>query len=68
MKTLTLNIEDSKYGFILNLLKKYDFVQIVTKGNELTNKQKQIAGNRLDELISGKTGTIDWEQIKEMLR
>jgi len=68
MKTLTLNIEDSKYGFILNLLKKYDFVQIVTKGNELTNKQKQIAGDRLDELISGKTGTIDWEQIKEMLR
>jgi len=68
MKTLTLNIEDSKYGFILNLLKKFDFVQIVTKGNELTNEQKQIAENRLDELISGKTGAIEWEQIKEMLR
>jgi hypothetical protein len=68
MKTLTLNIEDSKYGFILNLLKKFDFVQIVTKGNELTNEQKQIAENRLDELISGKTGTIEWEQIKDMLR
>jgi hypothetical protein len=67
MKTITVNVEDSKYDFILNLLKKFDFIKIVNKENVFTEAEKQILNKRFEEISNEKIAPVDWEKVKNML-
>ena len=69
MKTITIHIEDSKYGFFINLLKRFDFVKIDTEDNSKTFSatQKKLLDQRLDELLNEKVNSVDWETVKSML-
>ncbi len=70
MKTITIHIEDSKYSFLINLLKRFSFVQIEQEEDTevFTEKQKRILDQRLDELLKGKTETVDWESLQDILK
>ncbi len=70
MKTITIHIEDSKYSFLINLLKRFSFVQIEQEEDTevFTEKQKRILNQRLDELLKGKTETVDWESLQDILK
>ncbi len=70
MKTITIHIEDSKYSFLINLLKRFSFVQIEQEEDTevFTGKQKRILDQRLDELLKGKTETVDWESLQDILK
>ena len=49
MKTITVNIADTEYQFVIDLLKKFDFFQIVEEESEieLSNEEKQMLDKRL---------------------
>ncbi len=70
MKTITIHIEDSKYSFLINLLKRFSFVQIDQEDDAevFTEKQKRILNQRLDELLEGKTESVDWESLQDILK
>ncbi len=70
MKTITLNISDTEYQFVIDLLKKFDFVQVVEEESEieLTREEKEMLDKRLQELKTGTAQAIDWKTVKEMLK
>jgi len=68
MKTITLNIDDSKYSFVIDLLKKFDFIKIVEEKDVLTDSQKRILDKRLNDITTGKVDTVDWEDVKDFLK
>ncbi len=70
MKTLTIQVEDSKYASLINLLKRLSFVKIDNDEEVIafTESEKQLLDNRFDELIQGKVDTIDWKIVQEFLK
>ncbi len=68
MKTITVNIADTEYQFVIDLLKKFDFFQIVEEESEieLSNEEKQMLDKRLQELKTEKVQAVDWETVKDM--
>ena len=70
MKTITIHIEDSKYSFLINLLKRFSFVQIDQEEDAevFTEKQKRILDQRLEDILKGKAETVDWESLQDILK
>ena len=70
MKTITIHIEDSKYSFLINLLKRFSFVQIDQEEDAevFTEKQKRVLDQRLEDILKGKAETVDWELLQDILK
>ncbi len=70
MKTVIIHVEDSKYGFLINLLKKFNFISFDTQDEAelFTEKQKKLLDKRLDELLDAKTDSLDWENVQQILK
>ena len=70
MKTLTIQVEDSKYASLINLLKKLSFVKVDSDEEVIafTESEKQLLDSRFDELIQGKVDTINWEIVQDFLK
>jgi len=70
MAQLTLNISDNQINFFLELIKKFDFVRVENKTAplELTEEQKSILDERLENYKNNPTSYIDLEDAKKNLR
>jgi len=70
MAQLTLNISDNQVNFFLELIKKFDFVRVENKTDtvELTEEQKSILDERLENYKNNPTSYIDLKDAKEDLR
>jgi len=66
MKDLVVKIKDSEYNFVVNLLSKFDFIEIEAS-NTLTEEQKLIVDKRYDELKTGKVKGVGWDAIEKIL-
>ena len=66
MKDLVVKVKDNEYNFVVNLLNKFDFVEIEPI-DTLTEEQKLIVDKRYDELKTGKVKGVGWETIEKIL-
>lgn len=66
---LLINIkEQSKLAFILELLRSFDYIDIVNineEENAISEAHKRLLDKRLKEIEEGKTTFRDWEDIKK---
>lgn len=63
---ITVNIEDDKLGFFLELLNHFDFIEIESVQNfELSDKHKDILDKRLEGFEDDSNDAISWEKFKE---
>lgn len=67
MTQLVLNIKDSHVAFFLDLIRRFDFVKIENEkgSNELTDHQKNILDERLNNYQNNPDSYLDWEDIKK---
>ena len=70
MAQLTLNISDNQINFFLELIKKFDFVRVENKTAtvELTEEQKNILDERLENYKNNPNSYIDLKDVKENIR
>ena len=66
MKDLVLKVKDNEYNFVVNLLNKFDFIEIENI-DPLTEEQKLIIDKRYEELKSGKVKGVGWDTINKIL-
>ena len=69
MAELYIKVEDTKLSFLLNLLKKFDFVEVDQKSTEiyLTDKQQKELNRRYEEVINGSAHLISKEKFENLL-
>ncbi len=66
MKQITLNIDESKYQFFLELLSSFDFIEITDNGDskeEIVSNIKQ----GLEEVKLYKTGKLHFRDANELI-
>ena len=65
MAELYIKVKDTKLSFLLNLLKKFDFVEVDQRSTEiyLTDEQQKELNKRYEEVINGKAHLISKERI-----
>lgn len=66
MKDLIVKVRDNEFSFVVNLLNKFDFVEIEAF-DALTEEQKLIVDKRYEELKTGKIKGVEWSTIEKML-
>lgn len=67
MRQLTLNIEDNKYPFFLELLESMDFVR-VQEEFDVSEEHKQMVRNRLKEIENKPERLLDWDKVKHQIK
>lgn len=67
MKDILIKVKDSEYDFFLNLLSRFDFVEL-DKKDFFSDEQKEILDKRYEELKSGKVKGVEWETVEELLK
>ena len=68
MARLTLNISDNHLNFFLELIKRFDFVKVESKSDELTDEQKNILDERLENYKTNSNAYTTIEETKEKLK
>ncbi|MBA4303463.1 MAG: hypothetical protein C0424_04485 [Sphingobacteriaceae bacterium] len=64
MKTLVLNVEESKLDAFLGFLKSLDYVSIADQENWLD--EKSLIEKRLGDLKQGKEPIFLWDDVKDI--
>jgi len=68
MIDLHLKIDENNYDFFIELIKKFDFVEIEQDNDTyLTKKQKEVIEKRKNELLNGEVKGIEWSEIEKIL-
>jgi hypothetical protein len=66
---LTINIkEQSKIDSFLNLIKEYDYIEIISmndKHTEIPSEHKRLLKERLKRIEEGKTSFKSWDLVKK---
>jgi hypothetical protein len=66
---LLINIkEQSKMAFILELLRSFDYIDIINideEENAISEAHKRLLDKRLKEIEEGKTTFKDWDDIRK---
>ena len=63
---ITVNIEEDKLDFFLELMNHLDFVKIESvQGIELSDEQKDILDRRLKYLENNPDDVVDWKDFKK---
>ncbi len=66
MKILIVKVRDTEFNFVVNLLNKFDFVEIEAF-DALIEEQKLIIDKRYEELKTGEVKGVEWSTIEKML-
>ena len=68
MIDLHLKVKDDEYDFVVNLLQKFDFVDVESELNiDLTEEQKIELDRRYNEIISGTAKLMSFEEFEKIL-
>lgn len=66
---LTIDIQEHKLAFFLELLKSFeDFVTVETESEELSDKHKAILDQRLNHYSKHPEDVVDWQVLKAQLK
>jgi Putative addiction module component len=66
---LTLNINDQKAMFFLELLRTFDFVSIETEASdELSSAHKALLDKRLLKYNTQEEASISWEEVQTKMK
>jgi len=71
MKQLTIHIPDGKFQFIIELLRRYQFVKIDSPGNEgfvITEEQKALVNDEIRKIEENPDYLLDWNEVKHQLK
>ena len=65
MAELYIKVKDTKLSFLLNLLKKFDFVEVDQRSTEiyLTDEQQKELNKRYEEVINGEAHLISKKEF-----
>jgi uncharacterized protein YpuA (DUF1002 family) len=65
MAQLVIKVEDNHIGFLVELLQKFDFVEIENLYDvELSDEQKSILEERLIKYKEDPDASVDWNDVK----
>ena len=65
MAQLIIKVEDKHIGFLVELLQKFDFVEIENLYDiELSDEQKSILEERLIKYKEDPDASVDWNDVK----
>lgn len=64
---LTINVDDSRVNFLLELLKSLSFVTIESKGDEMSDEEKKFIEYRMTHHEANRDKAIRWEDLKKQL-
>jgi Putative addiction module component len=64
---LTINVEDSRVNFFIELLKSLAFVTIETKEEEMSDEEKKFIEYRLAHHEANRDKAILWDDLKKQL-
>jgi hypothetical protein len=64
---LLLDIDETQIDFMLDLLSRFDFVTVETKGDELSSEEISFIEDRMAHHIANKDKSIYWEDLKNQL-
>ena len=64
---LTINVEDSRVNFLIELLKSLSFVTIETKEEEMTDEEKRFIEYRIAHHEANRDKAILWDDLKKQL-
>lgn len=64
---ITIEVENNKTDFILELLQNFDYVTVEALPEELSNEHKRIINERLVEYKKNPDIALDWEDVKKEL-
>ncbi len=64
---LTINVEDSRVNFLIELLKSLSFVTIETQGEEMSEEEKKFLEYRLAHHEANRDKAILWDDLKKQL-
>lgn len=64
---ITININDNKVGFFLELLQSFDFISIekTEDDTEISDVHKKILDERLANYKSDPDNLLDWNDVKK---
>ena len=70
MVDIHIRVRDEKYGFLMDLLRYFDFVKIEDSGKatELSIEEQREINRRYDEIVSGNAKFISKEKLDKLLR
>ena len=69
MAQLIIKVKDNQIGFLVELLQKFDFVEIENLYDiELSNEQKTILEERLIKYNEDPDSSVDWDDIKSNIK
>ncbi len=68
MKQLTLKIPETKYQFIMELLKSFDYIKIETEEFSIPEEHKNIVRKRIEASKTDPSRLLDWEKVKSEIK
>ena len=69
MAQLIIKVKDNQIGFLVELLQKFDFVEIENLYDiELSNEQKTILEERLIKYNEDPDSSVDWDDVKSNIK
>ena len=69
MAQLILNVKDNQIGFLLDLLQKFDFVEIEKLYDiELSDDQINILEGRLTKYKADPDSVLDWDEVNSKIK
>jgi len=67
MRQITLNIQESKFLFFMELIRSLDFVSFNEK-NQISEKQKEIVMQRIKDAEKAPERLLEWEKVKHKIK
>ena len=66
MKNIILSVSDSEYDFFIQLIKKFDFLEIKNEGIDISKEHQQFVLNRIKS--SNPAELIEWDLVKNKFK
>ena len=67
MRQITINIQENKYPFFLELLENMEFINI-QDDFEINNEHKEIVRNRLQKIAENPERLLEWDKVKYQIK
>ena len=67
MKQITLNIQDSKFNFFLELIKNFDFIH-VSDDIVIPEEHKKIVRERIEKYGNSLENYQEWKDIEDKIK